>query len=278
MSILMKALVIDEPWISAILLGVKTWEMRKGVCKLRGPIALIRKGSGQVVGIAEVTDCRPPLNTPAAYAEAEPYHRIPPARQGQAFADGWRTPWVLANARPLKKPVPYKHPSGAVIWVTLDDAVSAAISEQVSPVPPAPDVTNGSSANPPIRSEPKWEMAAPPEVQQEVDRSLFPLGNARIVIVTGGNLRNNHIYLPLDFFPPDAIGGKSKAEAAPRTISITFRPGTTIDSDIDRSKRILRARSEVGEFLARARIAEGDSVRIVRTGPYAYEFSKATDA
>ena len=41
----MKALVIDEPWISAILLGVKTWEMRRGVCNLRGPIALIRKGS-----------------------------------------------------------------------------------------------------------------------------------------------------------------------------------------------------------------------------------------
>ena len=140
-----------------------------------------------MVGIAEVADCRPPVNTPAAYAEAEPYHRIPPARQGQAFADGWRTPWVLANARPLKKSVPYKHPSGAVIWVTLDDAVSAAISELVSPVPPAPDVTNGSSANPPIRSEPRWEMVAPPEVQQEVHRSPFPLGSVRIVIVTGGN-------------------------------------------------------------------------------------------
>jgi hypothetical protein len=123
----MKALVIDEPWISAILRGEKTWEMRKGVCKLRGPIALIRKGSGQVVGIAEVAHCRPPLSTLQAYAEAEPYHRIPPERQQRAFADGWRTPWVLANARPLTKPVPYRHPLGAVIWVNLEPETSAKL-------------------------------------------------------------------------------------------------------------------------------------------------------
>jgi hypothetical protein len=126
----MKALVIDEPWISAILRGEKTWEMRKGVCKLRGPIALIRKGSGQVVGVAEVTDCRPPLNTPAAYAEAEPHHRIPPARQERAFADGWRTPWVLVNARPLNKSVSYKHPSGAVVWVNLEPGTSAKVEAE----------------------------------------------------------------------------------------------------------------------------------------------------
>ena len=40
--------------------------------------------------------------------------------RSEAFTDGWRTPWVLANARPLQKPVRYKHPSGAVIWVNLD--------------------------------------------------------------------------------------------------------------------------------------------------------------
>lgn len=28
--------------------------------------------------------------------------------------------WVLKNAQRLPKPVPYKHPSGAVIWVNLE--------------------------------------------------------------------------------------------------------------------------------------------------------------
>jgi hypothetical protein len=126
----MKALVIDEPWISAILRGEKTWEMRKGVCNIRGPIALIRKGSGQVVGTANVTDSRSEIMTPEAYAEAEPFHRIPPDRQVRAFADGWRTPWVLANARQLDRPVPYKHPSGAVIWVSLDPETAAKVTAQ----------------------------------------------------------------------------------------------------------------------------------------------------
>lgn len=48
----MDALVIAEPWIGLILDGSKTWEMRSRATRKRGRIALIRKGSGQVVGVA----------------------------------------------------------------------------------------------------------------------------------------------------------------------------------------------------------------------------------
>jgi hypothetical protein len=126
----MKALVIDEPWITAILKGDKTWEMRKRNCNIRGQIALIRKGSSHVVGTANVVDSRPPLATRADYAAAEQQHGIPPARQERAFTDGWRTPWVLANARPLQKAVRYKHPSGAVVWVNLEPDVAAQVQAQ----------------------------------------------------------------------------------------------------------------------------------------------------
>jgi hypothetical protein len=126
----MKALVIDEPWITAILSGDKTWEMRKKNCNIRGQIALIRKGSSHVVGTANVVDSRPALATRADYAAAERQHRIPPARQERAFADGWRTPWVLANARSLQKAVRYKHPSGAVVWVNLEPDVAAQVQAQ----------------------------------------------------------------------------------------------------------------------------------------------------
>jgi hypothetical protein len=126
-----KALIVDDPWITAILKGEKTWEMRKTGCKLRGPIALIRKGSGHVVGVAEVTDCLPPLDTREAYASAEPLHCVPPSDQEQSFTEGWRTPWVLANARPLPEAVPYKHPSGAVIWVNLAPETAAKVEAQL---------------------------------------------------------------------------------------------------------------------------------------------------
>ena len=128
----MKALIVDEPWITAILKGDKTWEMRKKNCNIRGQIALIRKGSGQVVGTANVVDSKPPLTTRTDYAAAEHHHRIPSARQEQAFMDGWRTPWVLANARPLQRSVRYEHPSGAVVWVNLEPDVAAQVQAQVT--------------------------------------------------------------------------------------------------------------------------------------------------
>lgn len=43
----MKALIIDEPWVSLILGGSKTCEMRTTHTQVRGRIALIRKGLGR---------------------------------------------------------------------------------------------------------------------------------------------------------------------------------------------------------------------------------------
>jgi ASCH domain len=247
----MKGLIIDEPWIGLILLGEKTWEMRKTACHHRGRIALIRKGSGRIVGTADVIDSFQSLDTTEAYARAEPQHRIQPSRQELAFSDGWRTPWVLANAHTLGAPVPYKHPSGAVIWVNLDPEVSTGTMK--TPIVGRPEAHNQQSAN-----------------------SALP-GTVRILAVTGGNIRNNHIYLPLDFFPHDAIGGSNRSEVAARTVSVTFNPGQKVETDIDRTKRMLRARSDVGDFFERAGVCEGDSLRLTNTGPYCFEFSKETN-
>jgi hypothetical protein len=39
--------------------------------------------------------------------------------------------WVLEKPRRLKQPVPYKHPSGAVIWVRLEAAVEKKFKVQL---------------------------------------------------------------------------------------------------------------------------------------------------
>jgi hypothetical protein len=83
-------------------------------------------------GVAELTDNRPPLTNLVAYAEAENFHRIPSDRQGSAFAGGWTTPWVLKNAEPLRRPVPYIHPNGAVKSVNLSDDVAAQMQRQLA--------------------------------------------------------------------------------------------------------------------------------------------------
>jgi hypothetical protein len=40
--------------------------------------------------------------------------------------------WVFKKARRLNKPVPYKHPNGAVIWVKLPAEVVSAVLRQVT--------------------------------------------------------------------------------------------------------------------------------------------------
>ncbi len=118
-------LVIDEPWISHILRGHKVWEMRSTSVSKRGPIALIRKGSGQVVGVANLVGCQGPLsdNEVTIY---EPFHRVPASMIGK-----WRYAWKLENVRALSMPVSYRHPKGAVKWVTLDEATRNEIAKRL---------------------------------------------------------------------------------------------------------------------------------------------------
>jgi hypothetical protein len=38
---------------------------------------------------------------------------------------------VLEHARPLRDPVPYRHPLGAVIWVNLSPEVTTVVEQQL---------------------------------------------------------------------------------------------------------------------------------------------------
>ena len=38
--------------------------------------------------------------------------------------------WVLEEVVKFKRPVPYKHPSGAVTWVTLDESTIKKVQEE----------------------------------------------------------------------------------------------------------------------------------------------------
>lgn len=126
----MRGLIIREPWIGKILAGEKSWEMRSKATSVRGEIALIRKGSGMVVGTAKLTDCLPPL-TRENYLDFRDRHAIPPEMLDEVFDNDWVRPWVLADVRPLVDPVPYRHGSGPVIFVSLEDSVAMEITRQI---------------------------------------------------------------------------------------------------------------------------------------------------
>ena len=115
---MMRGLLIRSPHIEKILSGQKSWEIRGSKTKVRGQIALIRSGSGLVVGACELVDVVGHLTLRQLKKNAR--------KLGLSSLDGLkRLPyrktyaWVLRKARRFKSPKPYKHPSGAVIWVKL---------------------------------------------------------------------------------------------------------------------------------------------------------------
>jgi ASCH domain len=297
----MRGLVIDEPWISAILAGKKTWEMRKGACNVRERIGLIRKGSGEVVGVAQIVDCLVPIETLEEYARSQRFHAIPPERQARAFDEGWRTPWVLRDTRALAEPVTYRHNSGAVIWVTLEEKVEAAVAREAERSAAAALAAQSVAQAPPVaadsQSVPEPEMCigarktgtrvgsqarrtsgtrARIEGRIEGDRCIIPISD--------GNIKNHHVYLRsvLPFFPTDCVGGCDETQIAPRSVTLVFEGGPTISTDIagpdklgreERSAHYFFRNARGGvirPFFERLRAEPGDEVVIRRSSPYAY--------
>lgn len=120
------AIVIDTPAVDNILSGKNAWEMRSTATKQRGLVALIRKDSGTVVGIAELVDSTGPFSKEEILAH-QSRHLISTQRLNDPKIAKWNKAWVMRNARPLLKPIPYSHPNGAVIWVNLDAQTSRAV-------------------------------------------------------------------------------------------------------------------------------------------------------
>jgi len=127
----MKGLMIRSPWIEKILEGEKTWEVRGSNTKTRGTIALIRSGSGLVVGTCKLVDVVGPLS-PSEFKRNTPRHHVKVRNRGNHLPYKKTYAWVLSDAISLKKPRPYKHPRGAAIWVKLSPGVSRKVFVSIS--------------------------------------------------------------------------------------------------------------------------------------------------
>lgn len=278
-----KGLIIDDPWIGHILDGSKTWEMRSTSASHRDWFALIRKGTGAVWGVARLVDSGSPLSPDEMIATYDK-HRIPAdvIRSGQVAK--WNIPWKLADVRKLGSPVPYRHKSGAVTWVELDEHASTALARQLGS-----ELSEG-------KFEPTSHSERAPGILQRAFNALKPKSRAPAfalvqpvnptpiptsgrligeVVVTQGNIDNNHIYLRSIFgrFPVDAKGGSNKASAAREEIIVDWGGPETVRTDLDGEKKFFRARGWIGDFYKLNRAKAGDKVRIEETEPYRYRVS-----
>src|SRR5450432_3151144 len=126
----MRALLVRHPWIDMILEGRKTWEIRGSATSVRGTIGLVPSGSGTVIGVCDVVGCEGPLTADGYRKNAKKAGM----RAGEARLGRYRQTyaWVLENPQYLKRPVAYRHPPGAVIWVRLDDTVEREIFRELA--------------------------------------------------------------------------------------------------------------------------------------------------
>jgi hypothetical protein len=123
----LRGLVIDRPYVDWILTGKKTWEIRGKATTRRGPIALIAKGTGTVVGTCNLIDVRGPLKLAELKANAKRQNRKPADITSPLYYGNHTYAWVLSGARRLRTPIAYQHPSGAVVWVKLNAHVTTRL-------------------------------------------------------------------------------------------------------------------------------------------------------
>ena len=97
---------------------------------MRGWIGLIEKGSGTIIGAAYLKDSLSALERSKHHLHYR-RHRIPLESGQKVYRGKYLFPWVMEKAFRLAKPVPYKHPPGAVIWVLLSNTVVLALMSQI---------------------------------------------------------------------------------------------------------------------------------------------------
>ena len=110
-----KGLIIKEPWISMILAGEKTMEMRKTRVHIRGRIALLNKGF--IRGFATLYRCDGPLSYQELISRGNE-HCIPDKKIG-TIDYPYKYGWMLTDEENLLSPIKYDHPHGAQIWVNF---------------------------------------------------------------------------------------------------------------------------------------------------------------
>lgn len=264
----MKALIIRSKWLDLILEGKKTWELRTNQTKIRGRIALIRAGSGVVEATAELVECLPPLNRDQLSRTCT-FHGVSPDLEDVVLENGWTTPWVLGGVRKLERPIPYQHPSGAVVWVEVPE-----VGEQSLDAQSGSSALNAQAIE--VRTSSRTIAVQDDDLRYRVKILGEDCRGTATIVLTQGNINNGHFYLrtAASLLPEDCIGGSNRTQMG-KAVTVRFSPGATTQSDVDGAKMIFRCRAEVRDFFERSNCVAGDSILIERLNKREFRVSRA---
>ena len=111
----MKGLIIKEYWLNKILSNEKTWEIRSSNTHIRGKIYLIQSGSKHIYGECVIIGAK--KLALEDYQNNIDKHCIKQGIEQLPYKNTYA--WIISDAKRYAKPIPYKHPNGAVIWVNI---------------------------------------------------------------------------------------------------------------------------------------------------------------
>ena len=113
-----KVLTLKEPWMTMILSGEKTMELRSTRTNIRGTIYLAQSKTQYIFGKVDIVDCLGPFSDEVFELNKQyhRYHKVKPYNNTYG--------WVLSNAFSFCDPILFKRPPGAVIWSTVKEDIN----------------------------------------------------------------------------------------------------------------------------------------------------------
>jgi hypothetical protein len=129
-----RGLIIQDPYASQILNGQKIWEIRGRATQIRGPVVIVKSGTGRAYGTANLVRVLGPLEIEDLQHAPE----LPEGERGEIAHHGLPYPktyaYVFTSPKWFESPIPYRHANGAVTWVRLPDLDLKAVRYAASPL------------------------------------------------------------------------------------------------------------------------------------------------
>jgi ASCH domain len=129
-----RGLLIRDPYASQLLNAAKIWEIRARPTQIRGPIVIIKSGTGRAFGTVNLVRVLGPLDLEDLLAAPElpTSEREEFRRQGLPYSKTYA--YVFSNPRWFERPISYRHPSGAITWVRLPELDLETVQYASSPL------------------------------------------------------------------------------------------------------------------------------------------------
>src|SRR6202158_4289128 len=114
-----RGLIVRDPYASQLLNGQKIWEIRGRPTQIRGPVVIVKQGTGKAYGIANLVRVLgpPDLDDLVSPRELPSEERDEMRRDGLPYRKTYA--YVFTSPQCFEHPMSYGHPKGAGRWVRL---------------------------------------------------------------------------------------------------------------------------------------------------------------